>query len=113
MTDMKPCPFCGGKATLLYVGDSTWQVICDKCGSCSDYYNEEWEPDNQPEGKEAIKAWNTRQVESELNEEIKRLREALEGIKEVSNYMSAGETTIYDSIGIYNTCCDALEGKEE
>lgn len=122
---LKPCPFCGGKATLVYDGDKTWQVICDDCGSCSDFYYEEWSPDNPPEG--TIKAWNTRHIESKmkrdvvkkmmtnklLKKRVKRLQEALAEIKEISSYMSASETTIYDLIGIYNVCCDALEGREE
>lgn len=109
MTDMKHCPFCGGKATLLYVGDSTWQVICDKCGSCSDYYDEEWEPDNQPEGKEAIKAWNTRQIEDELNEEIKRLREALEEIQDAITLLNTADVLEHISDKIKQT----LKGKEQ
>lgn len=49
----------------------------------------------------------------QLEQENARLREALESIKEMSSYMSAGEITIYDLIDIHNICCDALEGKEE
>lgn len=105
MTDMKPCPFCGGKPELgSYSRFGNWIVVCSKCEAETQIYETE---------QEAIEAWNTRQVEDELNKEIKRLREALESIKEMANYMSASETTIYDSIGIYNICCDALERKEE
>ena len=45
-----------------------------------------------------------------LEEENARLREALESIKEMSSYLSAGEITIYDLIDIHNICCDALKG---
>lgn len=87
MTDtLKPCPFCGGEAALVYVDSDAWQVICDDCGSCSDYYD-----GNSPGRKEAIEAWNDRQVEdtklkyeptsyscrackNATDEEIKRLR---------------------------------------
>ena len=48
-----------------------------------------------------------------LEAENKRLREALESIKEMSSYLSAGEITIYDLLDIHNICCDALEGGEE
>ena len=49
----------------------------------------------------------------ELESENKRLREALESIKEMSSYLSAGEITIYDLIDIHNICCDALKGGKE
>ena len=49
----------------------------------------------------------------ELEAENKRLREALESIKEMSSYLSAGEITIYDLLDIHNICCDALKGGEE
>lgn len=110
---LKPCPFCGGEATLIYADDKTWQVVCDSCGSCSDYYDEEWNPDNPPEGNEAASAWNNRMIEDEKDEEIKRFREALETIKEMANDMSANGATIYDLISIRNICCDALEGWKE
>ena len=45
--------------------------------------------------------------------ENKRLREALESIKEMSSYLSAGEITIYDLIDIHNICCDALKGENK
>ena len=49
----------------------------------------------------------------ELESENKRLREALESIKEMSSYSLAGEITIYDLIDIHNICCDALKGGKE
>ena len=49
----------------------------------------------------------------ELESENKRLREALESIKEMSSYLSAGEITIYDLIDIHNICCDALKGENK
>ena len=49
----------------------------------------------------------------ELEAENKRLREALESIKEMSSYLSSGEITIYDLIDIHNICCDALKGENK
>ena len=49
----------------------------------------------------------------ELESENKRLREALESIKEMSSYLSAREITIYDLIDIHNICCDALKGENK
>lgn len=36
MTQLKPCPFCGGRAKYVDLGDpddfSDWDVECTKCG---------------------------------------------------------------------------------
>lgn len=58
MSELLPCPFCGGEAysepfTIgdgWYVSDD-YQVICGVCGTFSKVYQNE---------KEAIKAWNSR-----------------------------------------------------
>ena len=54
---MLPCPFCGGKARLIYVSQMS-AVKCPKCGTLgkvvADYYE-------QGDGKgEAIEFWNRR-----------------------------------------------------
>ena len=58
MSDLKPCPFCGGEAqtTLRNIGDSGedfWSVECfdPECGCDFCLYHTE---------AEAIEAWNTR-----------------------------------------------------
>lgn len=55
--ELKPCPFCGGKARLIYVSQMS-AVKCPKCGTLgkvvADYYE-------QGDGKgEAIEFWNRR-----------------------------------------------------
>lgn len=55
--ELKPCPFCGGKARLIYVSQMS-AVKCPKCGTLgkvvADYYK-------QGDGKgEAIEFWNRR-----------------------------------------------------
>lgn len=58
MSELKPCPFCGGEAEVHPSNDwdakfigATFFVWCDRCESRGDYYNTE---------AEAIEAWNTR-----------------------------------------------------
>lgn len=102
-TKLKPCPFCGGEDFLI---SERKDFVSIKCGQCETKIG-------ALDEKTAVGYWNNRPIEDAKDEEIKRLREALEEIKEVSSYMSASEVTIYDSIGIYNICCDALEGRKE
>lgn len=52
MKNLKPCPFCGGKAAAFEPVSGEWvHVLCPSCGTESDYYDDE---------EEAIEAWNTR-----------------------------------------------------
>lgn len=54
MTELKPCPFCGGKAKILKMtfGGVSYQVIC---GSCSANLDQRFAYED-----EAIEAWNRR-----------------------------------------------------
>ena len=51
--ELKPCPFCGGEATVRKK-NSRWRVECRKCSmrSVKWYYSE----------SKAITAWNTRDI---------------------------------------------------
>lgn len=52
MAELKPCPFCGGEATLWhdYGVDRPWNILC-RCGGRVGYFVTK---------KEAIEAWNRR-----------------------------------------------------
>ena len=55
MTELKPCPFCGGEAKVEWLCNaepyfSTFQTVCTDCGIYIEVGSEE----------EAIKRWNTR-----------------------------------------------------
>lgn len=75
MTDLKPCPFCGGEGTFStvklhnYSSDMSFYVDCDTCG-CSTSYEDT--------GAEVINLWNTRQSSDnwkpieELTEDVLR-----------------------------------------
>ena len=57
---LKPCPFCGGKAIMVFRGGGDYwydeySAYCTKCGA---------ETDNYEFADDVVKAWN-RRVESD------------------------------------------------
>lgn len=60
MSELKPCPFCGGEAEAYNCGPwlrdhFMWYVKCSGCSSMTP---------NKPTEAEAVEAWNTRHVET-------------------------------------------------
>ena len=54
MTELKPCPFCGGKIEKVNAPMmNTVMFVCHKCGADVCFYGAEHEP-------KATKAWNRR-----------------------------------------------------
>lgn len=49
--DLKPCPFCGGKAEVINLGMAN-MVECTKCGIGT--------PPNTLDPSQSLKLWNTR-----------------------------------------------------
>ena len=71
MTDLRECPFCGGKAEIdeVYTGNA-WpsyvqKVSCQECGAS---------PDSTDNMDADIDAWNTRPEEDRLRGEVERLQ---------------------------------------
>ena len=62
MTELKTCPFCGGKPTAIETHPGRGELYCGKCDlvMCGD---------NAKTPEELTQAWNTRHVETcKLNE---------------------------------------------
>lgn len=59
MTELKPCPFCGGEVTHEEMMDGSYSFLCNTCG-----LNARWPDDLYRAVPEAIKRteelWNTR-----------------------------------------------------
>ena len=55
MPDLKPCPFCGGKAKMMDMGFPHW-IYCEQCGA-----RVHGHVVGEEEGRKAsIDAWNRR-----------------------------------------------------
>lgn len=64
--ELKPCPFCGGKAKLTSNTAEKWHWgECENCGA---------EGDSDLGVSGAIENWNTRPLETSLIAEVERLR---------------------------------------
>lgn len=71
ITELKPCPFCGGKAGIYSLAKYEKEVYCENCGTVSEIYET---------SQKAIEAWNrraerTRHDDDERREVARRLRE--------------------------------------
>ena len=104
--ELKPCPFCGGKAFW----DSEFSGVYCHCGAEITFCESD---------KEAAEKWNSRPIEYALKEENKRLHEALAEIKKTIEY---AQDTVYplhialdskDGLYILEVVKEALESKEE
>ena len=68
MSELKPCPFCGEKATLDYSvmpNRKHWFITCDCCGMMYQY--------TLSQRKYVKDGWNTRPIEDELRARIAEL----------------------------------------
>ena len=90
MSELKPCPFCGGEAEMLTAesmhGGYLFGIMCDDCRSRGDVYDTE---------AEAIAAWNTR-VDYHGYEQA--AIEAWESIKAWNSRAELGSELPYDEL---------------
>ena len=105
MTDLKPCPFCGGEA--LTMSDKKWWVSCPKCsceigfegmdenGFCGRYDTE----------AEAAAAWNARAVETCIDQDGVR-----DLIERYSDEMGGNARCFHN--GAYARIADELCGRK-
>lgn len=61
--DMKRCPFCGGKAELLYIGKSFHNDCFIKCLKCKVEQGHVYKSK-----KSAITAWNRRKYDGDVQQ---------------------------------------------
>lgn len=107
--NLKCCPFCGGEAKCIeFYG--MYHVICCDCHIAGH---------DASTREKAIEAWNTRRIEDAKDEEIKRIREALNEIKKT---VEDAQDTVYpfhialdskDAVHILEVMKEALKGEEE
>ena len=105
-TNLKPCPFCGGKDDLE-CDDYGIHAVCTKCCSCTGCFQTR---------EEVLNSWNSRPTEDVQNKEINSLRKALEEIKKTVAYAQDAVYPFHidldskDGLYILEVTKEALEG---
>lgn len=62
--ELKPCPFCGGNATIEFEDDSCL-IRCDACSCRTEGVGLFEDSDEKYAASEQLKIWNRRSVQSE------------------------------------------------
>lgn len=64
MSELKPCPFCGGEANLVNIWNCLSSVVCSSCGAAIGKVKKS--PNDFRTRDEVIDAWNRRPAAKEL-----------------------------------------------
>lgn len=85
MSELKPCPFCGGEAFYIKIMgnyDKPHEIYCSKCdGAITEGRSE----------KQVVTNWNTRPIEDALNARIAECESALISMVQQFFYSKADE----------------------
>ena len=90
MSELRPCPFCGGRSTVrqvTLVRDSKTQIysgyfpMCEKCLTTGNNY---------PTEEAAQAAWNNRTSDTKLRDELKKVMYAMSLISDGSAHSAKG-----------------------
>ena len=100
MSELKPCPFCGGNAyecDYTHPNGGDWYFVkCDVCDAKSDEYHTQEVANNK---------WNTRPIEDALRAEVEQLKADNSRMREVLDEI----INAYD--GIIKKAKQALKGE--
>ena len=94
--ELKPCPFCGGKAIIDGCDETLWIVICKKCDASIGYKETE---------QEAIEAWNSRVEPTFTPDELDAIRRMFDERYPRGRKLPEIEQSIIDK------CAKALKGE--
>ena len=98
---LKSCPFCGGTANIAK-GKIEFRAYCPHCGVQTELYETE---------REVAKAWNTRQVEDELNEKMEKLERENARLREALEFYA--NTDVYEYYDKYESTAIQNEGGQK
>ena len=78
MSELKPCPFCGEKVSMISIEGSThyWCISCEVC---------EYDRFIFGTKDKVVNVWNARPAEDAKTREIDNLKRALQQIVEIAN----------------------------
>lgn len=96
MSDLKPCPFCGGEPEMIHAVLEEYhsvepEISCEKCRYTIKLKELAIAIDESPEtnadwwDRGITKKWNTRPAEDAKDKEIERLKEALNEIRTIGD----------------------------
>ena len=96
--ELKPCPFCGGKAFI----DSEFSGVYCNCGAELTFFESD---------KEAAEKWNTRPIENELHEKIEKLEAENTRLREALEFYA--NTDVYEYYDKYESTSIQNEGGQK